>query len=121
MSNSDILSVVFELKDNIMNSDFYVALKEKEKQMMDDSECFKLLNLYQSVQEEYNNAKRFENYGGKVVETQLKLSQVKKKVSDNPLVVEYNMAYKNLVKELEKIQDILFDGIIFKKKKIEIE
>ena len=121
MSNSEILSLVFELKDNIMSSEFYITLKEKEKQMMDDEECFKLLNLYQSVQEEYNNAKRFENYGGKVEETQQKLSQVKKKVNDNPLVIEYNMAYKKLVKELEKIQDTLFDGIIVKKRKVEIE
>ena len=121
MNNSEILGLVFELKDSIINSDLYKLLKEKEKNMINDEECFKLLNLYQSVQEEYNNAKRFEKYGGKVEETQKKLSEIKSKVNENALVIEYNAAYKNLLKELDEIQNILFKDIIATKRKIIIE
>lgn len=121
MNNSEILGLVFELKESIVNGDLYISLKEKEKNMINDEDCFKLLNLYQSVQEEYNNAKRFENYGGKVAEAQKKLGEIKKKVHENPLVIEYNAAYKKLIRELDEIQSILFKDIIATKRKIIIE
>lgn len=121
MSDSKILGLVFELKENIINSESYKCLKKKEQNMINDEECFQLLNLYQSIQEDYNEAKRFENYGGKVEETQKKLSEVKKKVNDHPLVTEYNLAYKHLLKELDEIQTILFKDIITTKRKIVIE
>ena len=121
MENSDILAMTFELREKIMNSDLYRDLKEKEKNMIDDKECFRLLNDYQAAQDRYNEAKRFEKYGGKVEETQKQLSEMKKKVNEHKLVKEYNLAYKKMKKELNEIETIIFMDIIKNKKRIEIE
>ena len=63
MNNSEILAKVFQLKDMIVENELYKDLKIKEKEMMDNDECFNLLCLYQNVQSKYNEAKRFENFG----------------------------------------------------------
>ena len=88
--NSDILAKTFELKEMLVNSDTYMQLKECEKNMLDDKECFTLLNAYQLAQGKYNDAKRFEKYGGKVEEAQKELSELKLKVDENQLVKAYN-------------------------------
>lgn len=119
--NSEILAKAFELKEKMINSDIYKELKNKEKNMLDDKECFALLNAYQLAQDKYNEAKRFEKYGGKVEETQKELSEVKKKVYENKYVKEYNFAYKKMLKELNEIEKIIFKDIIREKKVINIE
>ncbi len=121
MNNSDILVLTYELKDKIKESSFYLDLKEKEKSMLEDDECFKLLSEYQKVQEEYNEAKRFEKYGGKVEERLKELSEIKYRVDENELVKAYNLAYKTMVKELKKIEKIVFKDIIEERRKLVIE
>lgn len=119
--NSEILAKVFELKEKMINSDIYKELKNKERKMIDDRECFALLNAYQLSQDKYNEAKRFEKYGGRVKEAQKELSEVKKKVYENVYVKEYNCAYKQMLKELNEIERIIFKDIIKEKKVIDIE
>ena len=121
MDNSEILTKVFELKDKIVNSFLYTNLKEKEKRMLDDEECFKLLSLYQEKQTEYNEAKRFEKYGSDVNKASKELSEIKIKVDSNKFVKEYNEAYKLMCKELKKIEKIIFKDIFKERKEIEIE
>lgn len=121
MGNVDILKKVYDLKDKIIVSDIYVELKEKEKKMLDDNECSRLLSLYQEAQSKYNEAKRFENYGGDVERASKELSNIKVKVEENKLVKEYNESYKRMKKELKKIERILFKDIIKERKEIEIE
>ena len=119
--NSDILAKTFELKEMLMNSDTYMQLKECEKNMLDDKECFILLNAYQLAQGKYNDAKRFEKYGGKVEEAQKELSELKLKVDENQLVKEYNKSYKEMRKELKKIESIIFKDIVKERKEISLE
>ena len=57
--------------------------------MINDEDCFSLLNAYQLAQDKYNEAKRFEKYGGKVEEAQKELSEIKKVVNENKFVKEY--------------------------------
>ena len=89
--------------------------------MINDEDCFSLLNAYQLAQDKYNEAKRFEKYGGKVEEAQKELSEIKKVVNENKFVKEYNFAYKKMRKELDEIENIVFKDIIKEKKRIIIE
>lgn len=121
MSNVDILKKVYDLKDKIIMSDLYVELKEKEKKMLEDEECSKLLSLYQDAQGKYNEARRFENYGGDVSKAGKELSDIKVRVEENSYVKEYNKSYKKMKKELKHIEKILFKDIVKERKEIDIE
>lgn len=121
MGNVEILEKVFELRDKIVNSELYIDLKDKEKKMLDDEECLKLLYLYQEKQSEYNEAKRFENYGSDIGAVSKELSCVKVMVEENRLVKEYNESYKNMKKKIKIIEKVLFEDIVKERKEIEIE
>ena len=121
MDCSEILIKVFELKDKIVNSDLYLELKNKEKAMLEDEECSKLLYLYQNVQSKYNEAKRFEKYGSDMASVSKELSETRCKVEEHCLVKDYNECYKRNVKQIKEIEKILFQDIVKKRKEIEIE
>ena len=121
MSNSEILAKTFELKEKICSSELYKDMKEKEKKMLENEECFKLLCKYQATQSKYNEAKRFEKYGGNVSEASKEFSEIKYMVDENKFVKEYNEAYKKMKKELKRIENIVFQDIIKERKEIEIE
>ena len=121
VSNSEILSKVFELKHKIVNSDLYIEMKNKEKEMLEDEECYKLLCSYQEFQSKYNEAKRFENYGSNVELAGKELSDIKIRVENNHFVKEYNECYKKMKKELKRIEKILFKDIVKERKEINIE
>ena len=121
MENSEILALTFKLRDQIVNSELYKNLKEKEKKMMEDEECSKLLYLYQNIQSKYNEAKRFEKYGSDIELVSKELSEIKYKVDENELVKEYTQTYKNLNKELKNIEKIIFKDILTERKEINIE
>ncbi len=117
---SEILKETFELKDKILNSAEYKTLKEKENKMMNDKECILLLNKFERAKEEYNNAKRFENYGSDVVSAQKLLSSVKTELDNNELVKEYNEAFKHMKKIIKNIEGAIFEGIIKSKTAIDL-
>ena len=121
MNNIDILSKVLDLKDQIVNSDLFIELKDKEKKMLENEECSNLLLLYQDIQGQYNEAKRFEKYGSDVQTAGKQLSDIKIKVEENKFVKEYNECYKKMKKELKRIEKILFKDIVKDRKEIEIE
>ena len=121
MGNSEILALTFKLKEEIINSELYKDLKDKEKKMMEDEETSKLLLLYQDAQSKYNEAKRFEKYGGDVDKASKELSEIKSKVYENKFVNEYNEAFKKMKKQLKRIEGIVFKDIIKERKEIEIE
>lgn len=121
MENSSILALVFELKDKIVASELYKNLKKKEKFMLEDQKCFKLLMEYQNAQSNYNEAKRFEKYGADVLTSQKKLSEIKFLIDENSFIKEYNKVYKEFSKYIKSIEKILFNGIIKEKREIDIE
>ena len=121
MNNSEILSLTYDLKDKIIESDLYKDLKEKEKKMLEDEECMKLLISFENIKEEYEQAKRFEKYGSDLASVQKRLSEIKYMVDENELVKEYNLAYRRLKKKLKEIEKIVFKDIIKPKKEILIE
>jgi len=121
MENSEIIALTFKLKEEIVNSDLYKNLKEKERRMLEDEECSKLLHTYQVKQNEYNEAKRFEKYGSDVDGVSKELSEIKYKVDENKFVKEYNEAYKKINKELKNIEKIIFKDIVKERKEIVLE
>ena len=121
MNNSEILAKVFQLKDMIVENELYKDLKIKEKEMMDNDECFNLLCLYQNVQSKYNEAKRFENFGCDVNSIAKELSDIKCKVDNNQLVKAYNVSYKKVKQQLKDVESLLFKDIVKEKKEIVIE
>lgn len=118
---TEIMVKTYELKEQFINSDVYVDMKNKEKLMLEDKECFDLLCLYQDKQHEYNEAKRFEKYGSDVSKIGEELQVIKSKVYNNKYVKEYNDAYKNVNKIVKDIERIIFEDIIENKKQINIE
>lgn len=121
MNNSDILSLTFDLRDLLLNSELYKDLKNKEKMMMENEECSTLLYEFQKVQEEYKEAKRFEKYGSNVTYYQKKLSELKYNLDENQLVKNYTLAYKKMSLKLKEIENNIFKDIIKEKAKINIE
>ncbi len=121
MSNSDILSLTYELKDLLLNSDLYKDMKAKEERMLLDKECARLLSCFQQLKDEYKEAKRFEKYGSDVEGVQKRLSEVKYQLDENKLVKEYNEAYKKMRLALKELEKCLFKDIIEEKKEIEVE
>lgn len=118
---NNILELTFELKDIILESEVYKELVNSERKMLEDKDCFSLLNEYDKVKDEYNEAKRFEKYGCDVASVQKKLSEIKYKVDENKFVKDYIRCYKNLKKQLKIIEKILFKDIIGEKKEMYIE
>ena len=112
MQQQDIFALAYELQSEIVNSDLYKEVKEKENKMLGDQATFMLLNKYQTAQEEYNEALRFKDYGGNVKEKQLEMYKIKLEVDANPLVRSYNEAYKRLSDLLDKIEKTIFKGLI---------
>ena len=121
MSNSDILALVYELKDKLLNSELYKDMKIKEERLFLDEECARLLSCFQQLKEEYKETKRFEKYGSNVENIQKRLSEVKCQLDENLLVKEYNEAYKKMKLTLKELENCLFQDIIEEKKEIEIE
>lgn len=121
MSNSDILSLTFELREKILNSEVYKELKKRENEMLEDKECSLLLSEFEKAKEEYNQAKRFEKYGSDVNLASKKLSEIKYSVDENKFVKEYNKAYKKMKKQLKEIEKIVLKDIVKEKKEIVIE
>ena len=121
MNNSDILALAYDLKDKIIESDLYKDLKDKEKKMLEDEECSKLLSAFQIAKDEYKEAKRFEKYGSNVEIVQKRISELKYELDENELVKEYNLAYKRMKKKLKEIGKNIFKDIIEEKREIKIE
>ena len=110
MINTEIIAKVYELKEKLINSKEYKLVKDKEKLM--EEKANELLTRYNYLFNEYNEAKRFENYGGKVKEYQKLLADTKLELDRNEYVIEYRKAYKDMEQVLSNIQDILFKDII---------
>jgi cell fate (sporulation/competence/biofilm development) regulator YlbF (YheA/YmcA/DUF963 family) len=121
MNNCDILALSYCLKDELLNSELYKNLKEKEQIMLEDKDCSMLLCAFQQLKNEYNEAKRFEKYGSDIDGVQKRLSELKYKLDENKLVRDYNLAYKEMRKKLKQIEKIVFKDIIKERKEIEIE
>lgn len=113
MYNTEITSKVYKLKELLMNSKEYKAVKEKEKLM--EENCSNLLIRYNYLFNEYNEALRFKDYGGDVENKQKALNQFKIELDNNEYVKEYKRAYKDMNKLLNVIQSIIFDGFIVNK------
>ena len=113
MYATEILTKVFALKEMLINSSEYKLVKEKEEEM--EEKCSFLLLEYNRLFEEYNEALRFEKYGGDVNGSRVKLHEVKKLLDDNHYVKKYRNAYKNIDKLLKELEEIIFKGIIDKK------
>ena len=103
--------LALELNEKIKESKEYKEVKEKEKKMLDDEQTFKLLIKYQKLQEEYNDALRFSDYGSNVESIRKELAAVKYEVDTNPLVVEYNDSYKVLNELFNEITNIVLKEI----------
>lgn len=120
-SSTDILVLTYELKDKIINCNLYKELKEKEKEMIKNDRCRLLFNKFQRAQDEYNDAKRFQNYGSNLNEIGTRLSLVKQEVYNNEFIKEYNHLYSEMRKTLANIEKIIFKDIIKENKRIIIE
>ena len=118
MMDTEILGLTYELKEMLLNSKEYKLVKEKERLM--EENCGMLLIKYNNLVDEYNNAVRFEKYGGDVEGTRKRDFDCKLELDQNEYVKEYNKADKDMNKLLLSLQDIIFDGII-ENKRIKIE
>ena len=118
MFNTEITSKIYQLKELLVNCKEYKDVKEKERLMEDN--CSELLIKYSNLINEYNQALRFKDYGSDIKTKQIELNKIKIQLDNNEYVRSYKKAYKTMVKLLEKIEDIIFEKII-ERKRIYIE
>jgi cell fate (sporulation/competence/biofilm development) regulator YlbF (YheA/YmcA/DUF963 family) len=110
MLDTEIIALTYELKEKLINSKEYKDVKEKEKIM--EEKCAHLLIKYNHLMDEYNNAVRFEKYGGDVEGSRKRLAECKMELDTNEYVKSYNEAYKKMNKLLRNLEDIIFEGLI---------
>ena len=106
----DINILALELHDAIKEDGLYKRIKELESKMMEENEVILLISNYQRCQDEYNDCIKYNLDTKEVVK---KISDAKIKLYENVVVKEYQELYLKLNEELNKISDLIFDGLIY--------
>lgn len=96
----EIYTLAFKLHDLLLDSKEYLKLKEKEKLMLDDKKTNKLIQKYHELEVLYNENKSSNNL--------TLLHQIKLELDLNPLVKDYQKAYKEYQILIGQITDLVF-------------
>ena len=98
-----IISLSYQIHDMLLESEEYLNLKRKEKEMLDDPVSSKLVDDFKRLEEKYGYDKE--------KDVQKELSQAKIKMNENKKVIAYKEAYKQYQILVGKVTDICFDGV----------
>jgi cell fate (sporulation/competence/biofilm development) regulator YmcA (YheA/YmcA/DUF963 family) len=104
-----LLNAVNNLKDALNNTSEVKHLNELDKKINEDEELGKLFKLFREKEEELNNHLKTHNEFEKSTKgLKQELSKIKYQIDINPLVKEYNTAYREVNKLYAKIDKELF-------------
>lgn len=108
--NDSLLNSLSKLHESIENDPRILRLNELDEKMNNDEEVMKLAYRKNVAITEYEDALRFFKDGSPEVQAaQKKLHEAKLNLDLNPLVQEYNKAFKEVQLMYQKINGTLFD------------
>lgn len=110
MMDNDLISLAYQLHDAIEADQRVVRLKTAEKVMENDEKVMRLAYTYDLAQTQYNETlKIFTETSKEAVFAQRILFESKKKLDENPLVIEYNKAYREVRLIYSDLQAKIFE------------
>lgn len=95
-----LFDLSYKLHDELLNSNEYKELKEKEKLMLMDKKVNDMINKYHDLLSK--------SYNDKSKELLKKLHLIKLRLDENELVINYKKAYKAYQLLISNITDITF-------------
>ena len=101
--------LIDELVNAIVKDDIFVKYKQNN-QFLDDDNLKILVSRHQAVFEDYLRLKEYEKYVS-IDETKKELLEVKKELTNHPLIQQYYKSYYAVNDLLEEITNIVFDNI----------
>lgn len=110
IEKNDIIEKTYELRKVIKNNQIVKNTKELEKKMLEDKKVIKLIMKFQTAQEDYNNALRFNDTNIGLYSK--KLAKIKEELYEFPSVKEYLISYKKSQKYLKDITNELFSNLV---------
>ena len=108
--NDSLLASLTKLHESIENDPRILRLNELDEKMNNDEEVMKLAYRKNVAINEYEDALRFFKDGSpEVSAAQKKLHEAKLNLDLNPLVQEYNKAFREVQEMYQEINKALFD------------
>ena len=102
-------TLIDELVETIINDEIFIKYKQNNK-LLEDDDLKMLVSRHQVIFEDYLRLKEYEKYVS-IDETKKELLEVKKELSDHPLIQQYYQSYYALNDLLEEITNIVFMNI----------
>ncbi|MCK5762021.1 MAG: YlbF family regulator [Candidatus Izimaplasma sp.] len=96
-----VINLVYELVDEIKNSETYIRLLELKDLMDTDTATIKLITDFNEDKTKYNEVSKYGEYHPDLKEVKIALSKSKEALFANETISEY----KKLEKEVQKILD----------------
>ena len=97
-----LFDLSYKLHDELLNSNEYKKLKEKEHLMLSDSSLKNLIDSYHEL--------LLKSYNDKSKELLKEIDSIKLKLDENELVINYKKAYKEYQLLIANITEIAFNG-----------
>ena len=101
--------LIDELVDAICKDEVFINYKQNN-QLLEDEDLKQLVYRHQSVFEDYLRLKEYEKYVS-IDETKKELLEVKKELTNHPLIQQYYQSYYAINDLLEEVTKSVFDGI----------
>ena len=102
-------TLIDELVEAITKDELFIKYKQNNK-LLEDDDLKVLVSRHQVIFEDYLRLKEYEKYVS-IDETKKELLEVKKELSDHPLIQQYYQSYYILNDMLEEITKIVFMNI----------
>lgn len=118
--NEAILNKVLSLKECLKNDERIIILNDLEKRLENDESVIALAYKKDMATTMYEDAlKHYKSDSEEVSIAQKNLYEAKKKLDENPLVKQYNKAYKEVWLLYKYINKEIFDDFLDNKNKEE--
>lgn len=101
--------LIDELIDAICKDEIFIEYKQNNK-LLEDDDLKLLVSRHQAIFEDYLRLKEYEKYVS-IDETKNELLEVKKELTDHPLIQQYYKSYYAINDLLEEVTNIVFDNV----------
>ena len=101
--------LIDELIDAICKDEIFIEYKQNNK-LLEDDDLKLLVSRHQAIFEDYLRLKEYEKYVS-IDGTKNELLEVKKELTDHPLIQQYYKSYYAINDLLEEVTNIVFDNV----------
>ena len=106
MELNEVINDAYKIHDQLEDTIEHIQLKKIEEQMLSDTTLSSIFLRYRQLQEQYTNLK--------TEDLLQKMHQLKIKIDQNPIVIEYQKKFKLFEQKVNEIKNIIFADLINK-------